>query len=291
MPEPGSERSRYWCCLNTRDGADTLDETLDSIAGQTIPPSFMVVVDDGSTDGTAALLEKRRVSFPQLYSVRTNSTTRDIRRVPILLNQGIECARKVIGSSAMPKYMMLSGDDNLLAPDLAASIMERMDADSGIAVASGDWLSAAGRTNQMPHGGGRFVRMDFMKSLGWRYPVAYGWETWLLYKAMQRGFKVKTFSDIRYKHLRPYRPKNIAGWGRGMYSLGFPSVFVTLRFGLNLIWTRRGTQTAESDVMMMAGYLSAKVNPGPLGPNLISDDGLKAFVRRYTMSRLTRLPW
>jgi hypothetical protein len=102
---------------------------------------------------------------------------------------------------------------------------------------------------------------------------------------------VRNFGDVRYRHLRPYAPRNLFGWGRAMFSLGFPSVFVFLRFGLNFVWTGRGTQTRKASVTMLAGYLSAKLNPGPLGPNLIKDDALKAFVRRFSMARLTRAPW
>jgi glycosyltransferase involved in cell wall biosynthesis len=281
--------TEYWCCLNTRDGASTIGETLDSIIQQSPPPSFIVVVDDGSTDGTESLLKEKSKSFAQLYSVKTSSTTRDIRRVPALLNLALSRAREIGARSSMPKYMMLSGDDNRLAPNYVSSIIARMDADPSLVVASGSWLSAAGRT--MPHGGGRFVRMDFMESIGGRYPVAYGWETWILYKAMERGLKVKNFPDVRFKHLRPYTSRNLLGWGRGMYSLGFPSVFVLFRFGINLLWKGRGTQSMKSSIMMIAGYLSAKLNPDALRPNLIADEGLKSFVRRYSIQRFTRLPW
>ncbi|HME18932.1 MAG TPA: glycosyltransferase family A protein [Nitrososphaerales archaeon] len=275
----------------TRDGAETIGETLGSIVSQSQPPAFIVVVDDGSTDGTPEVLKGTAKTFPDLHVVKTSSTTRDIRRVPVLLNLGIARALGESRGSSMPRYMMVSGDDNWLAPDYASTIMDRMDADPGLAVASGSWLGGAGRSGQMPHGGGRFVRSEFMESLGGRYPVAYGWETWILYKAMQAGLRVRNFGDVRYRHLRPYAPRNLFGWGRAMFSLGFPSVFVFLRFGLNFVWSRRGTQTRRASVTMLAGYMSAKLNPGPLRPNLIKDESLKAFVRRFSMARLTRAPW
>jgi glycosyltransferase involved in cell wall biosynthesis len=285
------DANAYWCCVITRDGAETIGETMSSISGQSSPPAFVVVVDDGSTDRTAEILAEVSKNFRALHVVGTSSTNRDIRRVPALLNLGIRRARSVSGASGLPRYMMVSGDDNWLAPDYAASIIERMDADSTLAVASGSWLGSAGRTDQMPHGGGRFVRTELLESLGGRYPVAYGWEAWVLYKALQRGLKVRNFGDLRYRHLRPYNPRNLLGWGRAMFSLGFPTVFVVLRFGLNFVWTGRGTQSRKASISMMAGYLSAKLNPERLRPNLIEDEGLKAFVRRFSTARLTRLPW
>ena len=202
-----------------------------------------------------------------------------------MLNLGLNQANEL---SPKTKYMMVSGDDNKLAPDYAQMIAKRMDADDKIAIASGDWLSSRGRGNQMPHGGGRFVRIAFMDRVG-NYPVAYGWETWLLYKALQLGYKVKLYQDLRYEHLRPFRPSNLFNWGRAMYSLGFPTYFVILRFLINLVWSGRGTQSIKASGTMIVGYLSAKLSPQALGGMLIKDEGLKTFVRRLSASRLTRL--
>ena len=76
----------------------------------------------------------------------------------------------------------------------------------------------------MPHGGGRLVRMEFMKKVGGRYPVAYGWETWLLYKALELGYDVKNYHEVRYTHLRPYNVKNLFGWGQGDVQPRFPII-------------------------------------------------------------------
>jgi glycosyltransferase involved in cell wall biosynthesis len=276
--------SDYWCCIVTRDGANTIGTTLDSITGQTAPPKFVVVVNDGSSDNTEEMVKQKSRFFQSINIVNTSSKTRDIRRVPRLLNLGIDCSNKF----PKTKYMMVSGDDNALDKDYAKKMMERMD-ENEVTVASGDWLSSMGRGNQMPHGGGRFVRTDFMEQIGGMYPVAYGWETWLLYKAMQLNYKVKLYHDLRYKHLRPYRPGNLFNWGRAMYSLGFPAYFVTMRFLINLLWSSRGTQSMKASATMLVGYLQAKINPEALKGMLIEDEGLKTFVRRYSAKRLTRL--
>jgi glycosyltransferase involved in cell wall biosynthesis len=126
-----SMNSEYWCCIVSRDGADTIGTTIDSIAKQTVPPKFMVVVNDGSTDNTENTVKERSKTFQSIYVVNTNSHTRDIRRVPKLLNIGIEYSKKLPGT----EYMMVSGDDNELAPEYAAKIMERMNGDRKIVAA------------------------------------------------------------------------------------------------------------------------------------------------------------
>jgi glycosyltransferase involved in cell wall biosynthesis len=276
--------SDYWVCIVTRDGQDTIGPTIDSITEQSLPPKFIVVVNDGSTDDTERMVRARSGKFKPILVVNTDSKTRDIRRVPRLLNKGLQVSETL----QKTEYMMVSGDDNELTVDYAKKMVERMDFDRKIAIASGDWLSSKGRENQMPHGGGRFVRMEFMEEVGMRYPVAYGWETWLLYKALQIGYAVKLYHDLRYRHLRPFRPGNLFNWGRAMYSLGFPTYYVFLRFLINLFWSSRGTQSMRSSVTMIVGYLQAKLNQGSVGGMLIEDKELKTFVRRFSASRLTR---
>jgi glycosyltransferase involved in cell wall biosynthesis len=53
-----------------RDEAQYLRRTLDSVAAQSMPPAHWVVVDDGSTDGTPAILEECAQRSPYLRVVR-----------------------------------------------------------------------------------------------------------------------------------------------------------------------------------------------------------------------------
>lgn len=273
----------------TRDGAETIGTTLDSIVEQTDPPKFVVVVNDGSTDDTDEIIFARKGKLPTIYILETGSKVRDIRKVPRLLNLALEFASDKKNALPRTSYMMVSGDDNELSRDYAACILSRMEADPMVVVASGEWLSSRGRGgDQMPHGGGRFVRMSYMNEIGGRYPVAYGWETWLLYKALESGYKVRLYPDIRYEHLRPFRPTNLFGWGRAMYSLGFPTYFVFLRFLVNLLNSARGTQSRKAAITMLVGFLSAELNPSALSGMTIEDRDLKTFVRYFCTSRLTR---
>ena len=275
----------YWVCIVTRDGGETIGATIDSITRQSTPPRFIVVVNDGSSDNTDVIVDSKSKSFKSIYMLNTYSKTRDIRRVPRLLNKGLEFSKK------FPKveYMMVSGDDNELDRTYAESIMERMNQDKSIAVASGGWISSGGRSNQMPHGAGRFIRTSFMEEIGNKYPVTYGWEPWVLYRALESGRKVKLFSDLRYNHLRAYNPTNLFGWGRAMYSLGFPFYFVLLRFLINFFWPGRGTQTRKSSITMLVGYFSIRLNKDSARSMIIDDERLKMFVRRYSTTRLSSI--
>ena len=86
--------SDYWCCIVTRDGADTIGKTIDSMFAQSVHPEFIMVVNDGSSDNTEEIVKQKSKVFKSIYVVNTNSKTRDIRRVPKLLNLGIEYSKK-----------------------------------------------------------------------------------------------------------------------------------------------------------------------------------------------------
>ena len=49
---------RYVLISPCRDEAAYMRRTLESVAAQTVPPARWVVVDDGSTDETPAILEE-----------------------------------------------------------------------------------------------------------------------------------------------------------------------------------------------------------------------------------------
>jgi poly-beta-1,6-N-acetyl-D-glucosamine synthase len=61
---------RYLLISPSRDEAQFLRRTLDSVAAQSLPPACWVVVDDGSTDETPAILEDYARKLPYLRVVR-----------------------------------------------------------------------------------------------------------------------------------------------------------------------------------------------------------------------------
>ena len=61
---------RYVLISPCRDEARYMRRTLDSVARQTVPPALWVVVDDGSTDETPAILEEYAARLPYLRIVR-----------------------------------------------------------------------------------------------------------------------------------------------------------------------------------------------------------------------------
>src|SRR5215475_15273080 len=61
---------RYLLISPCRDEARYLRHTLDSVAAQSVPPTLWVVVDDGSTDESPAILDEYAHRLPYLHVIR-----------------------------------------------------------------------------------------------------------------------------------------------------------------------------------------------------------------------------
>jgi glycosyltransferase involved in cell wall biosynthesis len=69
-------RRRYVLISPCRDEARHMRRTLDSVAAQTVAPALWVVIDDGSTDATPAILEEYARRLPYLRVVRRENRGR-----------------------------------------------------------------------------------------------------------------------------------------------------------------------------------------------------------------------
>src|SRR5262249_5882746 len=65
-----SANRRYVLISPCRDEAKYMRRTLESVSEQTVPPALWVVVDDGSTDATPAILQEYARRLPYLSVVR-----------------------------------------------------------------------------------------------------------------------------------------------------------------------------------------------------------------------------
>lgn len=245
---------RYAVIVVTRNGASTLKRTLDSILSQTMKPSYVCVVNDGSTDDTAKMLatyhSRNRSTF---YVVNRPDRGYDIRRVPINLNCAHETLRVV---NAEYEYHMVSGDDCVYPKEYAALLVSRMTSTPPVAVASGQPKSYGSISQEhSPSGSGRMLRSSFWNAIGGRYPPRAGWETWLLYEALKAGFRVRLYRDLMYEHLRPRGSTHqFTYWGAAMYALGYHPLYALGRIAKNLI--NRKVRLRGS-VNMLIGYIQA----------------------------------
>ncbi len=95
-------------------------QAIESVAEQTYPHIELVVIDDGSTDGTAAVVAECVAGFR--FPVRL--IARENRGAPATLNEGVTLARG--------QYVSFLNSDDYYAPDRVASLVDEI-ARAGVA--------------------------------------------------------------------------------------------------------------------------------------------------------------
>jgi glycosyltransferase involved in cell wall biosynthesis len=277
----------YWVCLLARDAAAHLESTLDSLLGQTSRPLAIVVVDDGSTDQTSVMLANYRKQHPNVVRILAlPDKGYDIRRVPRNVNLAWHFATH---SGLDTEYFMISGDDCSYPKQYAQTLISRMMSQPRVAVSSGHPRSKRYLSEEhSPSGSGRMIKSSFWKTVGGRYPIRAGWETWLLYKAQEKGAAVKLFDDLNFEHVRPRGTiHQFTYWGAAMHVLGYHPLYAFGRIARNLI--KRKVPIGGS-LNMLRGYVQGCLDPSdPYFSPL--ESSLREFVsiqQKRQMASITR---
>jgi glycosyltransferase involved in cell wall biosynthesis len=106
--------------MGTLNGRNTIERSVRSLAAQTREPLEIVVVDDGSTDGTPDVLAELQLEIPNLVV----AATPDNRGIPAAYNRAL--------SLASGDYVAISDDDDVCDPrrlQVSADLLDQSGAD------------------------------------------------------------------------------------------------------------------------------------------------------------------
>jgi glycosyltransferase involved in cell wall biosynthesis len=266
-----------------RDEADHIGYTLASVAGQTLAPAQWVIVDDGSTDDTAALALAAARSRPWITVVRRQpGGGRDTGAgVVAAITQGLAQVK-------VPDYAYLFNldADILLGPRYFAGILEKFAQNPRLGAAAGELYDLEdGRPRRTRSQ--RFAMVGALK--GWRRECfeevgglapGEGWEAIDSLRAMMRGWQAATFAEphLWALHLKPRH----RGWlrhGRALYFAGAHPWWVLASACYHLKSRPRLRAAGE----ILTGYLAARLSGAPR----YQDPEFAAFQRRFHLQRLT----
>lgn len=112
----------------TFNRAGLLEETIDSVMSQDYPRLEHIVVDDGSTDDTPAILDRYAKQYGDRFRCLAHPNMGEQKSV----NRGIGAARG--------EYLVVVNSDDPLRPDAIAALVRAIEADPGLVAVYPDWI-------------------------------------------------------------------------------------------------------------------------------------------------------
>jgi glycosyltransferase involved in cell wall biosynthesis len=212
-----------------------LPELLDSIAAQTRPPDRLLLVDDGSTDGSPALAEAFAREHEYATVVRRPSRPARADR----LAEAGELRAFASALEAFDEPWDVAGKldaDLRLAPDTLASLEARFAAEPRLGIAgpplrSVDGVAYRTRTEHV-EGATKFYRRRCLDDIGPLRPIL-GWDTIDEIRARMRGWQTDGAVGEPVLHLRPMgahdgMARAFRRWGACAYGYGEHPLHVVL---------------------------------------------------------------
>lgn len=223
-----------------RNEESFIGRTLESLRNQTSPIRQIIVVNDGSTDETsriARLMGCHVIDLPDRGHYAHGP-------------EHVEARNAGLGQvSDGTRYVMILDADHPLPDDYVERLVRRMEGEE-VCIASGR-IKGEPYHRETPRESGRIYLFDFLKDLGF-FPRDYGWESYVLFRALQLGHAVRCYADIVSSTLRPARvsPGKLYCQGKAMRSLGYNRLYALGRIALMF------TRSPKGGCMMLMGYVS-----------------------------------
>jgi len=260
--------------------------TLDSVLAQSVPPALWVVVDDGSTDETPAILEEYAARIPYLRVVRR--ADRGGRSVGPGVIEAFYAGLETVALERFDYVCKLDLDLDL-PPRYFETLMERMEANPRLGTSSGKPYFVHPSTgklapevcgDEMSVGMTKFYRVQCFREIG-GFVREVMWDGIDCHRCRMLGWLAESVDDepLRFIHLRPMgsSQKGIwtgrVRWGFGQYFMGTAPLYLMA----SAVFRLPKHPVLLGGVAMLWGYASSAAR----GVKGYEDLEFRRFLRRY----------
>ena len=277
---------RYVLISPCRNEADYIRRTLDAVAAQSIPPALWVIVDDGSSDDTPAILEDYKRRLPYLRTVRR--TDRGHRQVGPGVIDAFYAGLDTVDLDDFDYLCKLDVDLDL-PTGYFEHLMQRMESNPRIGTTSGKpWFVHPRHGELVPEvcgdemsvGMTKFYRVKCFQEIG-GFVREVMWDGIDCHRCRMLGWIAESIDDvsIRFNHLRPQGASQKGIW-TGRTRAGFGQYFMgtsPLYYLVVALYRMPSHPALIGSIAMLWGYLSSFVSGRPR----YNDPEFRRFLRSY----------
>lgn len=267
-----------------------ITKTLDSMVAQTLLPERWVIVDDGSTDRTAQIVDGYASRYPWIELVRRPE------RIDRSFAAKVHAFKTGFGRVASLPFEIVGNLDADLSfdPDYLEFLIGKFAEDPALGVAGtpfiedGDYDSARDSFEGENHvaGGCQLFRRQCFEDVGGYIPNPAGGIDWIaVTTARMKGWRTKSFPEKRFHHYRGLGTAGKSNWAAS-FSYGEKDYYL----GGSPLWqfcrvVYRSTKQPVEGAALLSGYLWAAIRriERPVSRELMR------FHRREQMKKLTAI--
>lgn len=281
--------TRYVIITPVRDEAQHVERTIESVSRQTIQPAEWLIVDDGSTDGTGAIIDRYVAQVPWIRAV--NRPDRGCRNAAIGAIEAFHDGYRSIQSTDWEFLVNLDGDLKFES-DYFEICFEEFHRDPRLGIAGGTLYHFEDgvltlEANPLFHvrGATKIYRRACWDAVGGP-PCTTAWDTLDEVKANMLGWRSRSLPHARALHLRPTGAvggcwRDSVKSGRADYYAGYHPLFMLLKCI---------KRTARKPLCVNGiGHLWGFVNAYLRGAPQVNDGTLIRYVRNQQLRRLCGL--
>jgi poly-beta-1,6-N-acetyl-D-glucosamine synthase len=260
--------------------------TLESVMAQSVPPALWVVVDDGSTDDTPAILESYRSRMSYLRVVRR--ANRGSRSVGPGVIEAFYAGLETVALGEFDYLCKLDLDLDLPRCYFEL-LMKRMEAAPRLGTTSGKpyFIASGSGTrvaevcgDEMSVGMTKFYRVQCFREIG-GFVRQVMWDGIDCHRCRMLGWVAESVDDeaLRFIHLRPMGSSQKGIWtgrlrsGYGQYFMGTAPVYLLA----SAIFRLPKHPVVVGSIAMIWGYFSSAVH----GLERYQDLEFRRFLRSY----------
>ena len=286
MGEGNKMSFRYVIVTPARDEEAHLEGTIQSVVDQTVKPAEWVIVNDGSTDRTADIIDKYAAHYGWIRGL--DRANRGFRKSGGGIVDAFNDGYRSLLCCDWNFVVKLDGDLTF-EPDYFERIFERFGGEPRLGIAGGTLYSlSSGRMkverNPRFHvrGATKVYRRECWEQIGGLWP-ALGWDTVDETSASMKGWITMSIPDIHAIHHRPTGAANGA-WNNSVkqglicHTVGYHPLFVLASCVYRLVHKPYGIRALGS----LCGFVHASLTRVPQ----VNDPALIKFVRGEQMKRL-----